>query len=103
MKYLNIDPTSLSSVVLDIEINKGEKVKINSIRFEGLNQFTEKAKRTLKETKKKFFRIFKTSKFLDKAFKTDLEQIINLYNEKGYRDAQIVLENIDKISKFNRH
>ena len=95
-----IDPTSLSSVILDIEINKGEKVKINSITFEGLNQFSEKKlKRTLKETKeKKFFRIFKTSKFLDKAFKTDLEQIINLYNEKGYRDAQIVLENIDEIS-----
>ena len=98
--YQDIDPTSLSSVVLDIEINKGEKVKINSITFEGLNKFSEKKlKRTLKETKeKKFFRIFKTSKFLDKAFKTDLEQIINLYNEKGYRDAQIVLDNIDEIS-----
>ena len=98
--YQAIDPTSLSSVVLDIEINKGEKVKINSITFEGLNKFSEKKlKRTLKETKeKKFFRIFKTSKFLDKAFKTDLEQIINLYNEKGFRDAQIVSDNIDEIS-----
>tara|TARA_B100000242_G_scaffold212698_1_gene154847 strand:- start:2799 stop:5273 length:2475 start_codon:yes stop_codon:yes gene_type:complete len=98
--YQAIDPTSLSSVVLDIEINKGEKVKINSITFEGLNNFSEKKlKRTLKETKeKKFFRIFKTSKFLDKAFKTDLEQIINLYNEKGFRDAQIVSDNIDEIS-----
>ncbi len=98
--YQAIDPTSSSSVVLDIEINKGEKVKINSITFEGLNKFSEKKlKRTLKETKeKKFFRIFKTSKFLDKAFKTDLEQIINLYNEKGFRDAQIVSDNIDEIS-----
>ena len=98
--YQAIDPTSLSSVVLDIEINKGEKVKINSITFEGLNNFSEKKlKRTLKETKeKKLFRIFKTSKFLDKAFKTDLEQIINLYNEKGFRDAQIVSDNIDEIS-----
>lgn len=98
--YQDVDPTSLSSVFLDIDINKGEKVKINSITFEGLNKFSEKKlKRTLKETKeKKFFRIFKTSKFLDKAFKTDLEQIINLYNEKGFRDAQIVLDNIDEIS-----
>lgn len=98
--YQDVDPTSLSSVVLDIEINKGEKVKINSITFEGLNKFSEKKlKRTLKETKeKKFYRIFKTSKFLDNAFKSDLEQIINLYNEKGFRDAQIVLDNIDEIS-----
>tara|TARA_A100000164_G_scaffold379437_1_gene423713 strand:+ start:985 stop:3459 length:2475 start_codon:yes stop_codon:yes gene_type:complete len=95
-----IDTTSLSSIILDIDINKGEKVKINSITFKGINEFSEKKlKRTLKETKeKKFFRIFKTSKFLDEAFKTDLEQIINLYNEKGYRDAQIVLENVDDIS-----
>ena len=95
-----IDTTSLSSIILDIDINKGEKVKINSITFKGINEFSEKKlKRALKETKeKKFFRIFKTSKFLDEAFKTDLEQIINLYNEKGYRDAQIVLENVDDIS-----
>ena len=48
--------------------------------------------------RKKFFRIFKTSKFLDKAFKTDLEQIIDLYNEKGFRDAEIVLDNVAEIS-----
>lgn len=96
----DIDPTSLSSVILDIEINKGEKVKINSISFEGLSEFSEKKlKRSLKETKeKKFFRIFKTSKFLNNAFKTDLEQIINLYNEKGFRDAQIVFDTIYEIS-----
>ena len=94
------DTTSLSSIILDIDINKGEKVKIKSITFKGINEFSEKKlKRTLKETKeKKFFRIFKTSKFLDQAFKTDLEQIINLYNEKGYRDAQIVLEDVHDIS-----
>ena len=94
------DPSSLSSVILDIDINKGEKVKINSITFEGVNEVKEKKlKRTLKETKeKKFFRIFKTSKFLDEAFETDLEKIINLYNEKGFRDAQIVSKNIDEIS-----
>jgi len=98
--YKETDPNSLSSIILDIDINKGDKVKINSITFEGVNQFSQKKlKRTLKETKeKKFFRIFKTSKFLEKPFKTDLEQIINLYNEKGFRDAQIVLENIDEIS-----
>lgn len=94
------DTNSVSSIILDIDINKGEKVKINSISFSGINEFTEKKlKRTLKETKeKKSFRIFKTSKFLDEAFKTDLDEIINIYNEKGFRDAQIVLEEISNLS-----
>ena len=29
----------MSSVILDIDINKGQKVKINSIKFKGLNEF----------------------------------------------------------------
>ncbi|GIR13114.1 MAG: hypothetical protein CM15mP23_16890 [Cryomorphaceae bacterium] len=31
--YQDVDPTSLSSVVLDIEINKGEKVKSTQLHL----------------------------------------------------------------------
>lgn len=87
-----VDTGATASIILDIDINKGNKIKIDAINFEGLTQFKpKKLKRQLKETKEKsFFRIFKTSKFLDKAFEEDLNNIIALYNEKGYRDARIV-------------
>jgi len=86
------DPSIVSGIILDININKGDKIKINQINIFGAQAFSEKKlKRQLKETKeKKFFRIFKTSKFIQESFEEDLEQVIALYKEKGYRDARII-------------
>jgi outer membrane protein insertion porin family len=97
----SVDSTTASSIILELNIDKGEKIKIDQINFVGATQFTDKKlKRQLKETKeKKFFRIFKASKFLDKAFKEDLQNVIALYNEKGYRDARIVEEEIVDVSE----
>ena len=91
------DPTDLSGVLLDVNIDKKTKVKIDQINFIGVSTFSQKKlKRQLKETKeKKFFRIFKTSKFLNEAFEEDLKNIISIYNEAGYRDARIISRNID--------
>ena len=88
----NTDPSIVSGIILDININKGDKIKINQINIFGAQAFSEKKlKRQLKETKeKKFFRIFKTSKFIQESFEEDLEQVIALYKEKGYRDARII-------------
>lgn len=95
-----VDTVVAASVILEVDINKGEKIKISEINFSGVTKFkTKKLKRQLKETKEKmFFRIFKTSKFLDEAYQTDLQSIIALYNEKGYRDARIVKEEIVNVS-----
>ena len=95
-----VDTAVVASVILEVDINKGEKIKISEINFTGVTKFkTKKLKRQLKETKEKmFFRIFKTSKFLDEAYQTDLQSIIALYNEKGYRDVRIVKEEIIDVS-----
>jgi outer membrane protein insertion porin family len=95
-----VDTAVAASVILEVDINKGEKIKISAINFSGVTKFKpKKLKRQLKDTKEKmFFRIFKTSKFLDEAYQTDLQSIIALYNEKGYRDARIVNEEIVTIS-----
>jgi len=101
------DTLTAASIILEVDINKGEKIKIEEINFSGVTKFkTKKLKRQLKETKEKmFFRVFKTSKFLDEAYQTDLQSIIALYNEKGYRDARIVTEEIvdvsDKLIRIN--
>ena len=94
------DTAEVANVILEINIDKGEKIKINEINFKGVTKFKiKKLKRQLKDTKEKsFFRIFKTSKFLDEAFETDLQSIVALYNEKGYRDARIVKKEIVNVS-----
>ena len=95
------DPNATESIILDINIDKGEKIKIDAINFKGVTQFKlKKLKRQLKDTKeKKFFRIFKASKFLDEAFEDDLQNIIALYNEKGFRDARIIKNEIYDVSE----
>tara|TARA_B100000780_G_C21120823_1_gene453980 strand:- start:345 stop:2822 length:2478 start_codon:yes stop_codon:yes gene_type:complete len=97
----SIDTTNISGVLLDVNIDKKTKVKIDEINFVGATIFPQKKlKRQLKETKeKKFFRIFKTSKFLSEAFEDDLKNIISIYNESGYRDARIVSRKIEDVSE----
>ena len=96
-----VDTNAVASIILDINIDKGEKIKIDAINFEGVTQFKlKKLKRQLKETKeKKFYRIFKASKFLDEAFEDDLQNIIALYNEKGFRDARIIKNEVYDVSE----
>ena len=49
----------------------------------------------MKETKKKsFWNIFKTSKFIYENYENDKANLINTYNEAGYRDARILRDSI---------
>ena len=90
------DTQSKKYILLVIYVNKGEKVKISEINFSGNNILNDKKlKRLLKETKeKKFYRLFKASKYLENAYKTDKDNIIVKYNEKGFRDAKIISDSI---------
>ena len=91
-----IDTITKNHVILVLKIDKGKKVKIGQINFEDNLLFTEKRlKRLMKDTKeKKFFRIFKASKFMQESYQNDKEKIISEYNEKGLRDAEIISDTI---------
>lgn len=95
-----IDTTVSNSVFLVIDIKKNKRVKIDRINIYGNEQLTDnKIRRALKETKtKKIYRIFKSSKFIEEDYKNDLENIINKYNELGFRDAKIIKDSIYKVS-----
>lgn len=86
------DTSNVNSVNMLIYIDKGEKVKIKSITFDGNDAFSaKKLRKAMKNTKKSIIgRFWKTSKFIDADFKEDLENIITNYSEKGYRDARII-------------
>ncbi len=79
-----------------IIVDKGEKVKIKNLRFHGNIAFKEKKlKKLLKKTKQKnLFNIFKASKYIEDVYKEDLERLVNKYQEKGYRDAQVVKDSL---------
>lgn len=107
-----VDSAMINSAILIFHIDKKKKVKIREIKFVGLQKRANgtknflgkeqpfvlsesKLKRSMKDTKeKKWFRIFKASKFLATAYETDKNNIIKKYNEKGLRDARILKDTI---------
>lgn len=82
--------------VFIINVDKGEKVKINEIRIIGNDVLeAKKVKKAFKETKeRKFWRVLKASKFIEDDYDDDKALLINLYNEMGYRDAKILRDSV---------
>ena len=87
-----------NSVNMYIDIDKGEKVKIKDIVFNGTEKISDqKLLKAMKKTKEmKFWRFWKKSKFIEEDYKNDLQNIIDAYSEKGYRDAIITDKKVTK-------
>lgn len=90
-----------NSVILVIKVDKKEKVKIENILITGNTVFeTKKLQKKMKDTKiAKQYRVFKTSKVLPGAIARDKNAIIDMYNSKGYRDAEIDFDTIYDVSE----
>jgi len=89
-----------NSVVLDIHVDRGDKVKIADISFAGNEAFSEKKlQRQLKKTKeKRLYKIFTSSKFQQSDYEADKQLLIDFYNSEGYRDAAIVSDSVYRLS-----
>lgn len=87
-----------------VNIDKGDKIKITQIAFEGNEKFSDKKlRKAMKNTKKiNPIRIFKASKFIKKKYDEDLVKIADAYKEKGYRDARIVSDSVWLDKKKNK-
>ncbi len=95
---LNTIPDSTTKNVLKMVVNidRGKRVKIKSIDFEGVEKFNaKKLASKFKNTKKKnVVRFWKKSKFIRDDYQEDLTSLIDFYKEKGYRDARILGDTI---------
>lgn len=90
------DTTKTNRVILDIDVDRGEKVKISEIEFGGNDNIPDrKLRKAMKETKRaRIWNIFKSSKLIPQQYKEDKKKIIELYNENGYRDARIIRDSL---------
>lgn len=75
-----------------VNIDLGEKVKVQNIGFTGNDAISaKKLRKALKNTKKIVpGRFWKKSKYISEDFKEDLVSLIDYYKENGYRDARII-------------
>ncbi len=91
------DPANQNQQIVDITIDKKEKVKVHQITIIGNKALTtKKIKRLMKKTneKNKLRNIFRTKKFVKEHYEADKQAVIDKYNELGYRDAVIVKDSI---------
>ena len=90
-----------SKVNMFLGIDKGSKVKVSSITFEGNDVLSDKKlRKSMKNTKKaNIFRVLKRSKYIKEEYKEDLVSVINKYKETGYRDARIISDTLIVESK----
>lgn len=98
-----IDTTAPNAVLLDFLVKKNQKVKIQSIQFEGNAQLKDRVlRRQMKHTKeKKFWRVWKASRFEEEKFQQDKNKIIEKYHNEGFRDAHLISDTIIKVD--DRH
>ena len=96
--------TTGTGVNMLINIDKGEKIKIKNISFEGNQKISDKGlRKAMKNTKQiNPIRIFKASKFIKKKYEEDLEKLVDTYKEKGYRDARVVTDSVWLDPKKNK-
>lgn len=104
--YTTIDFTSKpdanqeNSVILQVNINKGKRVKVHEINFTGNKDFkSAKLRKFLKKTKQQaFYKVFGSGKFNKEKYEEDKLKLIAKMQEKGYRDATIIKDSIYKYS-----
>jgi len=93
-----VDSIQKSRVNMIINIDKGNKVKIKDITFDGNDKISDKKlRKAMKNTKQKNpIRFLKRSKYIKADYKEDLVSVIDTYKENGYRDARIISDSIVK-------
>jgi len=91
-----VDSSFANGTIVRVNINKGNKVKVDLITLNGVTAFEpNKLKRKMKSTKeKKWWRFYKASKFIVDGFDTDQQAILALYNNEGYRNARILSDSV---------
>ena len=98
---LTPDLSKENEMIVDINVNKNEKVKVHKIYIAGNDVLSDnKIQRVMKKTneKKKLVNLFRQKKFVESDYENDLNLIIKKYNELGYRDARIVS---DSVAQYN--
>ncbi len=91
-----VDTVVKNAIRVTFNINKGPKVKIQTITFSGNeNVKSSKLAAAMKKTKdKRWVNFLKSKKFNEKEYDNDKNALISVFNEAGYRDAKIVKDSI---------
>ena len=91
------DTTDVNNQKMLVSVDRGDRVKVRSISFEGNEVYKPKRlRKQIKNTRLEFpGRFWKRSKYIEADYEEDLKKLLDFYKEKGYRDARIVSDSIN--------
>ena len=93
------DPDQPNNVILSVNVDKKEKVKIANVTFVGNEYFSDvKLRKQLKKTKVKNFNFFRTSRFIKEKFIEDKLKLTAFYNDNGFKDFTILSDSVYPVS-----
>lgn len=82
-------------VNVTFDIDRGPKVRVGVINFEGNEAFDDKRlRRTFKKTHQKSILFFQNRKLIKEDYEADKELLLDFYNSRGYRNATILSDSI---------
>lgn len=92
-----------NSEVFEINVERGDRVKIGELNFEGNTAVkTWKLRMAMKDTKQKaFWRFFKRSKYSESAYKRDKDLMMAKFNKVGLRDAEVSFDTVYMVDSKN--
>jgi outer membrane protein insertion porin family len=97
------DVANKNEVILDITVDKKEKMKVHQIIIEGNKALSDRkikgglfVKGAFKKTHEagKLATFLKSKKYTPERWAKDKENLIDMYNEYGYRDASILSDSV---------
>ena len=94
------DPERPNFVILDVAVERKSKIKISEIVLTGNHEVRAgKLKGAMKKTKEKSIKnFFKSAKYIESNFEDDKYNLLDKYNELGYRDASILADSVVQIA-----
>lgn len=94
------DPDRPNNIILTINVDKKEKVRIAEIKFIGSVNYDEQVlRRQMKGTKEKSINFFRSSKFIAEKFEEDKDKLYTFYNDNGFKDFTILSDSIYPVSE----
>ena len=98
---VRIDNDSILKQAVNVTfiVDRKRKIKIGEIKFKPKEEYSEKRlRRTFKKTHQKSLNFFRGAKFNEEDFENDKELLLDFYNSKGFRNANIVADSIYAIN-----
>jgi len=103
------DLSKEGEMIVDVNIDKNQKTKIEEIVIEGNEALSDFVlKKAMKKTNEKFdlskrlktsvLELFSTKKFTSEEYENDKRNLIDKYNEHGYRDALLLSDSVENVN-----